>query len=201
MSRLTSPAAARNLKPITEQLRGLLPDEGTVLELASGPGEHATAFAREFSALNWQPTDVDPAALESIKTWRLEAQLANLQAPVNVDLTLDDWPGLIECDVAAIVAINVCHISPWQVSQNIIRGASTKLKAGGLLAIYGPFKRGGEHTASSNANFDASLRARDVAWGIRDVADLENVAKGCSMCFRAWHDMPSNNAILEFRRT
>ena len=201
MSRLTSPAAARNLKPITEKLRGLLPAQGTVLELASGPGEHAIAFAREFAALSWQPTDVDPDALESIQAWRQDSQLANLRAPMRVDLAQDDWPRLVEADVAAIVAINVCHISPWRVSENIILGASMKLKRDGLLAIYGPFKRGGQHTAPSNANFDASLRARDAAWGIRDVDDLKSTAEAGAMSFRAWHDMPSNNAILEFRRT
>jgi hypothetical protein len=195
---LESPALARNLRPISETLAPMLPTQGMVLELASGPGEHAVNFARRFPALDWQPSDVDSRALESIAAYRTREMLTNLLAPIRVDLTTD-WSNDFDAVFSAAIAINVCHISPWSASTGLLAGAARVLAPGAALFVYGPFKQGGSHTAPSNAAFDETLRARDSTWGVRDVDDLSAAASHASMRLVNQHAMPSNNLLLEFR--
>jgi Protein of unknown function (DUF938) len=191
-----APAAARNQAPICEVLARELPPRGSVLELASGSGEHAVAFARAFPALTWQPSDASDAALASIAAWRAEAQLANLCAPVALDVTAVVWP-VTHAD--AIVCINMVHISPWEAALGMLDGASRLLAPGALLYLYGPFRFGGAFTAESNAAFDRSLRARDPRWGVRDAGELEAAARPHGLVLRDTVAMPANNHSLVFR--
>ncbi len=191
------PATSRNRDPILALLKEELPAEGLVLEVASGSGEHAAYFAPRLSGLRWQPTDADPVLLDSIAVWRDEVGADNLQAPVPFDVANDAWP---VSDVDAVVAINLIHISPWAVTEALFAGAETALKEDGLVFLYGPYRRDGEHTAPSNAEFDASLKSRNPSWGVRDLGEVETVANAHGFRLVRVVAMPANNFSVMFRR-
>jgi SAM-dependent methyltransferase len=194
---LLSAAVARNRDPILAMLRRYLPDQGTVLEIAAGTGEHAAYFAPQFPHLAWQPTDMDPDALASIEAHRASANAPNLRAPIELDVTAPRWP-VERAD--AVLSINMIHISPWAAAEGLMAGAARLLPAGGVLYLYGPFKESGAHTAPSNAAFDASLRARDPEWGVRDTGDVRTLADSHGFDFIERVAMPANNLSLVFRR-
>lgn len=188
-------ATERNREPIREVLARELPPAGTVLEIASGSGEHAVHFAAAFPHLTWQPSDQDPTARESIAAYREEAALPNLAAPLALDVTAP-WP--IET-VDAIVCINMVHISPWESSLALFAGAGARLAEGALLYLYGPYRFDGT-TAPSNEAFERWLHARDPRFGVRDVRDLGAAASEHGLVLRGVVAMPANNHSLLFRR-
>jgi SAM-dependent methyltransferase len=192
-----SPAVARNRASILAVLRRHLPDQGTVLEIASGTGEHAAYFSQNLPHLIWQPTDIDPDALASITAHRNMANTPNLRAPLTLDVTAPTWP-VTQAD--AVVSINMIHISPWEAAQGLIAGTARVLAPAHVLYLYGPFKENGVHTAPSNAAFDASLRARDPRWGVRDVDQVRALAESGGFDFVERVEMPANNLSLVFRR-
>ena len=192
-----APATERNREPIREVLERELPATGTVLEIASGSGEHAVHFARSFPHLTWQPSDPDPRARASIAAWRDEAGLTNLAAPVELEVTAP-WPSVVD-QVAAIVCINMVHISPWESALALFAGAGARLAPGALLYTYGPYRFDGV-TAPSNEDFDRSLKGRDPRWGVRDVRDLTTAAAAHGLVLRGAVAMPANNHSLMFRR-
>jgi len=193
-----APAAARNRDAIAQVLALQLPATGLVLEIASGSGEHAAYFAQCFPALRWLPSDPDPAALASTAAWVDEAAVPNLAPPLRIDAAAPEaWP-LGEAD--AVLCINMVHISPWAATLGLLRGAALLLPEGGLLYLYGPYFREGVETAPSNLAFDASLRARDPAWGLRWVHDVEVAALGEGLLLDRTVEMPANNLSLIFRR-
>jgi len=194
-----APAAARNRDPILEVLRQILPERGVVLEVASGSGEHAAYFARHLPQLDWQPSDIDDAAVQSIAAHRGEAALGNLRAPIQLDVRDDDW-GPEAIDIGAVLCINMIHIAPWRCCEALIDGAAARLGSGAPLVLYGPYRFGGVYTAPSNEQFDASLRQRDPNWGVRDVDDLERYANGSELDFETKFALPANNHVLVFRR-
>jgi SAM-dependent methyltransferase len=189
-----APAALRNREPIREVLARVLPATGTVLEIASGSGEHAVAFATAFPALTWQPSDPDPTARASIAAHRAEAGLSNLAAPLELDV-MAPWP-IARAD--AIVCINMIHISPWEASLALFEHAGRLLAPDALLYLYGPYRFDGAFTAPSNADFDRSLRSRDPRWGVRDLRDV--VAAAAAFTLAEMVAMPANNHSLIFRR-
>jgi SAM-dependent methyltransferase len=192
-----APATARNRGPIAAVLREVLPGAGTVLEVASGTGEHAAFFAAAFPALRWQPSDPDPDALDSIRAWRDEAALANLLDPLRLDASAGDWP-VAAAD--AILCVNMVHISPWAATQGLMRGAARLLGPGAPLILYGPYRRAGVPTAPSNEAFDRSLRARDPRWGLRELDAVESEAESQGLGLERVFEMPANNLTLVFRR-
>lgn len=192
-----APATARNREPIAAVLAGILPAAGLVLEIASGTGEHAVWFAQRFPALIWQPSDPDPDALRSIAAWADHAKLDNLRPPVALSADRADWP--VEA-ADAVVCINMIHIAPWAATEGLMAGAAHVLPPGGALYLYGPFRRGGAHTARSNATFDRSLRAHDRAWGVRDMEMVVELAAAHGLAFEAAVPMPANNFSLILRR-
>jgi SAM-dependent methyltransferase len=194
----TSAAAGRNRDPILAVLREFLPGSGTVLELASGTGEHAVHFARALPDLLWQPTDRDDRAIASIEAHRAEAGLANLLAPLWLDAEQEHWP--VE-NADAVVAINMVDISPWRATEGLMAGAARVLRPGGVLYLYGPYREGGVHTAPSNEAFDRDLKSRNPEWGIRDVGDMTELAGRQYLHFVARIPMPANNLSLVFRRS
>ena len=196
-ARRFAPAVARNKDAITEALARHLPATGLVLEIASGSGEHALHFAAHFPALTFQPTDPDAAALASIAAWRAEAQLANLLPPLMLDVMADAWP-VPKAD--AVLCINMIHIAPWEATAALIRGAARVLPRDGILFLYGPFKQDGTHTAPSNAEFDASLRAQDARWGVRDLEAVAEIASAAGFAAPVVEAMPANNLSVLFRR-
>ncbi len=193
----SSPAAERNREPIAEVLRQVLPARGTVLEVASGTGEHVVHFARAFPDLRWQPSDPDPAAVISIEAWAADSGAPNLLPPVYLDAASSTWP----VDAAdAILCINMVHISPWGATGGLMRGAARLLMPGAPLILYGPYRRSGCPTAPSNEAFDSSLRARDPAWGLRDLETVTAAAEAQGLAFERLWEMPANNLTLLFGR-
>jgi hypothetical protein len=197
-TRRSAPAALRNREPIAEVLREWLPESGIVLEMASGTGEHAAWFARQFPALEWQPSDVHLNALESIRAWREEAKLPNLREPLEIDASAPDWP-VARAD--AVLNINMVHISPWPSALGLLDGAAKLLDPAAPLILYGPWLSRSLETAPSNLAFDADLKARDPRWGLRHVEDFALAARERGFELADQRPMPANNLMLLFRRT
>lgn len=195
-ARAHAPATLRNREPILERLRAELPPSGTVLEVASGSGEHAIFFAAALPSLRWQPSDPDAAARASIAAWAATANIPNLAPPIDLDVMAPAWP-IGRAD--AVVAINLLHISPWAATAGLVEGAARLLAPGAPLLVYGPFLEDGVATAPSNLDFDSSLKARNPAWGLRRV---EAIAQAAAPWFDGpvRHAMPANNLTLVFRR-
>lgn len=193
---LSAPAVARNRDPILAVLRRILPARGTVLEIASGTGEHAVHFAKALPRLTWQPTDIDSDAIRSIAAHRAAAQLPNLLAVLPLDVCSPAWPAP---RADAVVAINMIHISPWRTTEGLMEGAARVLPADGPLYLYGPFKEDGRHTAPSNAAFDANLRAGNPEWGVRDLGEVADLARWHGLHLVERIPMPANNLSLVFQ--
>ena len=195
-ARREAPAAARNVAAIGDVLAEWLPDHGTILEVASGTGEHALAFARRFPGIEWQPSDPDPDAMRSIEAWRADGP-RNLLPAVRLDVCDGTWP---VASVAAIVSINMVHISPWEASLGLLDGAARLLAPGAPLILYGPWIVEGVETAASNLAFDASLKARDPRWGLRSVANFSAEAALRGFALGDVSAMPANNFMLRIDR-
>lgn len=191
-----APAADRNKGPILEVLQRVLPSSGLVLEIASGTGQHAVHFARGLPAIEWQPSDPDPASRESIAAWSAKAALPNLRPVLELDVRASHWP--VE-RAAAIVCINMIHISPVASTVGLLDGAARVLPAGGVLVLYGPYKRGGAHTAPSNESFDMQLRSQNPEWGVRDLEWVQDLARERGLAFGETVQMPANNLCVVFR--
>lgn len=191
-------AAERNRGPILEVLQQVLEAErGTVLEVASGSGQHACHFARHLPQLRWQPSEIDPRSLRSIEAWRAHEQLTNVLPPLELDATWDSWPVQ---RVDAVFSANLIHIAPWEVCLGLIRGAGAYLAPGGALVTYGPYRVDGAHTAPSNERFDRDLRARDRRWGVRALERVTTAAADQGLALEQRVAMPANNFTLVFRR-
>lgn len=199
-SKRHAPATLRNREPILDVLTAVLPAAGEVLEVGAGTGEHAVYFAAALPAIRWQPTDPDPESLASIAAYAAEANLANLAPPLRLDARAQPWPGIADATLDAVAAINVIHISPWETCCGLITGASAALKPGGVLYLYGPYKRDGQHTAPSNAQFDQQLRQTNPAWGVRDLADILALATDAGLAFEREVTMPANNLSVVLRK-
>ncbi len=194
--RLCYPATARNREPLLAALRPRLPSQGTVLEIASGSGEHAVTFAAALPQLRWQPSDPDPTALSSIAAWIEHEGLTNVAPPLTLDAAQWPWP-ILSAD--AMLCVNMIHIAPWEAAQGLLAGAKRVLPLGGPLVLYGPFIVDGE-TAPSNREFDASLRERDPRWGVRELREVEREAAGCGLVLVETVAMPANNLVVVLRR-
>ena len=193
----SAPAALRNRQPIAEVLRDWLPNSGLVLEVASGTGEHAAFFASLFPQLDWQPSDTDPMALGSIEARQADSGLPNLRQPVILDVTMARWP--VE-SADALLSSNMVHISPWAAALGLLDGAQRVLRQGAPLILYGPWIVPGVETAPSNLAFDADLKSRDPAWGLRRVDDFAAEAEARGLALADQREMPANNRMLLFIR-
>ncbi len=195
---LSWPAPERNKGPILEVLKSHLPDEGLVLEIASGSGQHAAHFAPAFPALRWQPSDPKEEHRDSILAWRDNVGCANLIEPLELDTRHENW-GVDAA--AAIVCFNMIHISPWQSCLGLFRGAAELLENAGPLILYGPFKIDGRHTAASNARFSENLQRQSPEWGVRDLTEVSKIARENGFAFDDKVDMPANNMTVVYRKT
>ncbi|MHA1537831.1 MAG: DUF938 domain-containing protein [Alphaproteobacteria bacterium] len=194
-SRLTS-AAERNRGPILGVLERVLPKQGTVLEVASGTGNHVVWFAQRLPRLAWQPSDLDPGRRADIAAWIVDSGLENILPPLGIDAGARDW-GID--GVQAVLCSNMIHITPWAATLGLIDGASRLLAPRQPLFLYGPFKRGGKHSAPSNEAFDESLRARNPAWGVRDLDEVAAIAEASGFVLDEIVEMPANNLSVVFR--
>lgn len=191
-----APAAERNRAPILEVLQAVLPPRGLVLEIGCGTGQHAAYFATALPHLDWQPTDREPMT-GSVAAWAAEAGADNVRPALALDAAAEDWP----VDAAdAVYCANVIHISPWPTAQGLFAGAARRLPTAAPLVLYGPFRFGGRFLADSNAAFDASLRARDPRWGVRDLDDVKALAAEHGLRFDRLVERPANNHVVVFRR-
>jgi hypothetical protein len=196
-NRLFSPSAARNRGPILDVLRAILPSKGIVLEIASGSGEHIVHFASHLPTLRFCPSAPDASARESISAWIAATGVENVSAPLTLDAATAPWP---VASADAVICINMVHISPWPATEGLFEGARALLPAGAPLYLYGPYKREGAHTAPSNAEFDASLRARIPEWGVRDLEAVADLGRRTGFEAPEIVEMPANNLSLIFRR-
>ena len=196
-ARETAPSPERNKQPILEILARVLPPKGVVLEIGSGTGQHVAHFAKAFPDLIFQPSEMDTERHPSIVAWSGNEQLINVRPPLAFDVARLPWP-VRSAD--AVLCINVIHISPWEATQGLMRGAGDILPPGGPLVTYGPYRRGGAHTAPSNETFDTSLRSRNPLWGVRDMEEVIAVANDARLDFQEAVSMPANNFTLVFRR-
>lgn len=193
-----SEACERNKDPILAVLKEIFPKQGLVLEIASGTGQHAIHFASNLPDITWQPSDMDPELRSSVHAWRAEFNLENLNAPVHLDVTSENWP-VENADV--MMCANMIHIAPWEACIGLLEGAGRILHEDGILCMYGPYKVGGKHTAPSNESFDQSLRARDASWGIRNLDDVAFEARRRGLHLIKTVKMPSNNFCVIYRKT
>jgi SAM-dependent methyltransferase len=192
--RLHAPATERNKQPILDVLQRVLPPVGLVLEIASGTGQHVAHFATALPHLVWQPSDLDLRVHQSIRAWT--EPLTNVRPPLALDVR-QPWP-LAHAD--AVLCSNMIHISPWEAALALIDGAGRVLPQGGVLFLYGPYRRFGRHTAASNAAFDASLRATDPQWGVRDLEAVEERAAVAGLRLEEIVEMPANNLSVVLRK-
>jgi hypothetical protein len=192
-----SPAAERNAPPILAELQRLLPPAGVMLEIASGTGQHAAYFSAGLPGWQWQPSDFDAGALPSIAAWCEGVE--RVRPPITLDVLAADWPS-VPAQVDAIYCANMIHIAPWECTAGLMRGAARHLAPAGLLLTYGPYLLDEQPTAPSNLAFDADLRARNPAWGIRRLADVAAQAAAAGLCLRETQAMPANNMLLAWAR-
>jgi hypothetical protein len=192
-----APATLRNRDFILDVLRDVLPMTGVILEIASGSGEHIVYFARNFSALVFQPSDPDPGARLSVAAWASAAGVTNVRAPMALDVSEPVWP-IASAD--GIICINMIHISPWEATPGLMRGAAAILPPGSPLYLYGPYLREGVATAPSNQAFDRSLRDRNSDWGLRNLEVVATTAYSAGFSEPVITEMPANNLSVVFRR-
>lgn len=200
-----SASAMRNREPILDVLKKHLPASGTVLEIASGSGEHAIYFAPQFPNLNWQATNLEDTQLDSVIDWIAHSPSGNLLPPLKLDATSTVWPmesaSFPATPITAIFNVNMIHISPWRVCEGLMAGAGRTLEKGGRLFIYGPFKVDGQHTAPTNAEFDRWLKADNANYGIRDQQNVIAEAEKKGLVHVEAVAMPANNFLQIFERT
>lgn len=192
---LHSPAAERNLPPILSVLQRVLPAVGAALEIASGTGQHVAGLAQGLPGWTWQPSDVQDDAFGSIAYWCHQVGVANVLAPLQLDV-LPAWPLAYKFD--AIYCANMLHISPWATCAALMRGAAQYLAPQGVLITYGPYLERDVPTSPGNLDFDADLRQRDAAWGIRQLDDVVQQAALVGLTLQERVAMPSNNLLLVF---
>jgi hypothetical protein len=204
--RLDAPAFHRNHQAIRAVLQQFLTGQsGDVIEAGSGTGQHVVDFARHMPEITWWPSDLNENHLRSINAWRAHASLSNIRPPLRIDLADQAWcpelhDGRGPAELLAVFCANVIHIAPWRVAEGLFAGAGRTLRADGRLFLYGPFKRGGKHTAVSNAVFDSSLRANNPEWGVRDIEALQELAANAGLVLIEIAEMPANNLTLVFGR-
>ena len=194
-----APSTARNRQPILDVLATRLPVDARVLEVASGAGEHAMFLAEALPRVTWRPSDRDDEALVSIAAWRAASGLANIAAPLRLDAAdLASWP---DGPFEAVVCINMIHIAHWAAAEGLMAGAARVLTPAGRLILYGPYLEADIETAPGNLAFDESLKHRDPAWGLRDLAAVKALAAANGLTFGERIAMPANNMMVVFEKT
>jgi cyclopropane fatty-acyl-phospholipid synthase-like methyltransferase len=182
-------------------LRAHIPQSGCALEIASGTGQHCALFAKYFPELVWWPSDPSAEARQSINGWADEMGLFNLKAPLDLDVTQEGWQKAFDVPFDVILAINLIHISAWAATEGLMHGAGELLAEGGMLYLYGPYRRDGDHTAASNVKFDAWLKGQNVTWGVKDMDEVSQQGEKNGLKLAHILEMPANNFSLIFQKT
>lgn len=192
-----STAAERNRQPILQMLQQLLPARGQALEIASGTGQHAAYFGSGLPHWTWQPSDAVSDAFGSIASWCAQADASNVAEPLVLDVLAPRWPsGGAEFarPFDAIFCANMLHIAPWVTCAALMQGASRHLAPEGVLITYGPYLERDVPTSAGNLAFDASLRQRNPAWGIRALEDVAHQAALAGLHLSQQFQMSANNS-------
>jgi hypothetical protein len=202
MTKKYAAATSRNRQPILEVLQTLIPQDGNILEIASGTGEHAYFFAPHFPTQQWIPSDRQSECLESIKAWQEDCPSDNLQLPLSIDVMKPNWyQPLLNQEIKTIICINMIHISPWLAYLGLIEGAKEILPHQGIIYLYGAYKINNQHTAPSNEEFDRYLQSQNSSWGVRDLTKVVSVANENGFILEKKVTMPANNFSLIFRKS
>lgn len=196
--RLSAPSASRNAVPIFDQLAPFVPEQGMVLELASGTGQHIASLALRHPQVTWQPSDVSDQRMESVRAWRTHAGAANLRAPMLLDAS-GAWPAL--ADLRLVYVVNLFHLISDHDALAVIRGAAGALTAGGYFFIYGPFRTDGRFRSEGDAAFDASLKVQDVSIGYKELEWMQAAFTAHDLSLVCVNEMPANNLVLVGRKT
>lgn len=195
-----SEACDRNREPILAVLREVFSAEDNVrlvLEIGSGTGQHAVYFAGHLPHLTWQSSDREEHHA-GINAWIDGAELANARRPLTLDVRDTQWP---VTTVDAVYTANTLHIMDSVSVEATFHGVGRILRAGGTLAVYGPFNYARAFTSESNARFDALLRARGVGSALRDFESVDALARGAGLTLLRDVGMPANNRMLVWRKT
>ncbi|NOR60917.1 MAG: DUF938 domain-containing protein [Rhodobacteraceae bacterium] len=193
--KLHAPSAARNGRAIVDALKPLAPRQGKALEIASGTGEHMVRFGAAFPALQWQPTDIEPARLESIAAWCGEAELMNVKPPVILDASLHGWADAFGGQNLIFLS-NLLHLISEEEASNVITESAKALAPGGIFATYGPFLRGEDFASESDREFDESLRAETPEIGYKSFESIQRLQAKAGLAVLAPIAMPANNLLL-----
>jgi len=200
-ARIDFPATSRNREPILELFKRILPSYGTILEIASGSGQHITYFAKNIDALTWQPSDADPNILPSIAAWTKSQNLEEkILPPLLIDTRMPNWHIKDSETLSAIIIINLVHIAPWNVITSLFKQAENLLKSDSLLYFYGPYKINNLHTSTSNEKFDQALKCQNIEWGVRNLDDLITLATFHNFRLMETVPMPANNRSVIFKK-
>jgi hypothetical protein len=196
-----APATQRNRQPILDILLQVLPTQGNILEIASGSGEHCVFFAPHFAPRLWLPSDSNLICRNSIKAWQEYSQINNSKPPENINVQENNWyVPFLEQNITSICCINMIHISPWNACLGLFKGAGIILPKGGILYLYGAYKRNGKHISHSNEAFDQFLQEQNSYWGVRNLEDVEKVGEKEGFSLREIIPMPSNNFSIIFQK-
>lgn len=201
--KLFAGATDRNREPILAVLQAVLPPSGTVLEIASGTGQHAVYFAPTLAPRVWQPSEPDETLRDSVAAWSAEQPCQWLRPPLALDVLARPWPVEMQpCEppLAAIVNINMIHISPWEACRSLMRGAAALLPPDGVLFVYGPYRTNGEWRSANDAAFDQSLKQRDPSWGLRNLEEVVAEAAANGLILERTVEMPAGNLSVVFRK-
>ena len=191
------PSTINNRNFIADILNLYLPENGNVLETASGTGEHICYFGKQFPGVRWQPSDKSSELFWAIRARALEE--SNVSEPLLLDLSSNNFR-VKEKSYDVLLNINMIHIAPWDACLGLFRLAKKVISPNGFVYLYGPFKVGGSHTSESNKKFDTSLRDRNSNWGVRNLEDVVNIAKNCGFFDYDVHEMPVNNKSVIFKK-
>jgi len=199
--RLFYPSASRNQDAISDAIANKFPHNANILEIGSGSGEHAIHFTGLRPDLNWQPSDPSPEARISISAWAAFHHRQNINPPLEIDTTIKNWTNQISKTIDAVLSINMIHIAPFAACRGLFHGANQLLNTSKCLILYGPFSSNGQHTSSSNANFNDSLKSKNKDWGVRDIeSDLTPLALEYTFTLTEQISMPTNNQVLVFEK-
>ncbi|MBE7635491.1 DUF938 domain-containing protein [Sneathiella sp. P13V-1] len=203
-NRIYSPSTARNRSFIAEALLPRLPKGGSVLEIASGSGEHATHFTPIRPDVTWQPSNLEEDQILSTESWRAHVGTENFLPVLKLDVTGEVWPteapDYSHGPFDAIFNANMIHIAPWVVTEGLFKGANRVLKKGGFAYLYGPYKVGGKHTSESNIAFEEWLKAKDSSFGVRDIEKVAAEAEKNGLLLKESLPMPANNFFQIFEK-
>ena len=197
--RLNAPSAERNLPAILTLVKRFAPRRGWALEIASGIGQHIVSLAAAVPELIWQPSDVDPSRLKSIKIWINEKKRDNVEPPILLDATETGW-SKVNTQYDLIFLSNLLHLVSHEEAEILIVEISRALAPKGIAILYGPFKRKGELCSQGDIDFHQSIIEADPALGYKNDTDIVYLFAQTGLIHKETENMPANNLSFVFQK-